>query len=122
MDAVRKLLHKKIDYDILKQGLGIGEVELLEELIDVVVEVCVNMGDLKINGSLVPHYLVEQRMMSLDMTKIRYVMDSLKKTTKGVKNSLMYLITTLYNASLTVENHLTLEVQHDESCFEIECG
>ncbi|MBR4760325.1 MAG: replication initiator protein A [Lachnospiraceae bacterium] len=115
MCYVRQKIRANVEYDTFFQGLKYDEKDKLDELIEVMVEAIVNMGDITINGKLIPHSLIVRRFMDIDLYKIQYVMDSLKNTTKMVKNSLKFLIATLYNASLTMENHRSLEVQHDLS-------
>ena len=42
-----------------------------------------------------------------------YVFECLRRNTTQVRNIRAYLLTTLFNAPLTMNNHYQAEVQHD---------
>ena len=85
----------------------------IEELIEIMVEACVLMGDVEINGMTVPHKLLQSRFEKYD----RYMMESaisvLASSTVEVKNVKKYLLAVLYNCAMTGCNQVKLQVQHD---------
>ena len=85
----------------------------IEEFIEIMVEACVLMGDVEINGMTVPHKLLHSRFEKYD----RYMMESaisvLASSTVEVKNVKKYLLAVLYNCAMTGCNQVKLQVQHD---------
>jgi hypothetical protein len=116
MEAARRLIKDNIEYEYLSQDRRF-EKELLDELIEIMAEICVVKGDINICGRLIPHELIKSRFEKYDMMIMEYVLCSLKNNTSEVRNIRKYLIATLYNAPLTMKNQVTLEVQHDLNRF-----
>ena len=62
---------------------------------------------------------VSARDMSLSLGQnnsgehIRFVFDCLRENTTQVRNMKQYLLTVLYNAPATIENHYAAQVNHD---------
>ena len=79
------------------------------------VEACVLSNDVYILDIRVPHALIQNRFEKYDMFTMQYVLDSLAKNTTKVKNIKKYLLTVLYNAPMTMDNQVRLQVQHDMS-------
>lgn len=73
---------------------------------------------LRVAGEEAPQGLVRSRLLKLGKEHIRYVLDCLERNTTRVRNVRQYLLTTLYNASLTMENGIAAQVSHD--CCEAE--
>lgn len=57
--------------------------------------------------------VVRSRLMKLNSSHIEYIFYSLKNTRYEIKNNKNYLVTTLYNAVLTLSTHINLQVNHD---------
>jgi hypothetical protein len=49
--------------------------------------------------------VVKSRLLKLDKEHIRFVFDCLKENATQVRNIKQYLLTVLYNAPTTMENH-----------------
>ena len=64
-------------------------------------------------GSDFPHEIVRSRFLKLDNSHIEFVMDCLQKNTTEIRNMKQYLLTVLFNASTTISNHYTSQVNHD---------
>lgn len=112
MEAARQLIKDNIEYEYLSKD-GRFEKEILDELIEIMAEICIIKGDIKICGRVIPHELIKSRFEKYDMMVMEYVLSSLKNTTSDIRDIRKYLIATLYNAPLTMKNQVTLEVQHD---------
>ena len=52
-------------------------------------------------------------MLKLDREHIVFLFDCLKENTTQVRNMKQYLLTVLYNAPATIENHYAAQVNHD---------
>jgi hypothetical protein len=107
------LILENIEYDFLKQRFG-TYCEDLEEIVELIVEtVCAKRKITRIAGSDFPHEVVRSRFLKLDSSHIEFVMDSLKKNTTEIRNMKQYLLTVLFNAPTTINNHYTSQVNHD---------
>ena len=108
MSTYRELIREHIDY---QYHAG----EDVDELVELMVEVMMMPDDsiLRIAGVEKPVALVKNRFMKLNFTHIEYVLFCLHRNTSKVGNIKAYLLTTLYNASLTISNFYQAEVNHD---------
>jgi hypothetical protein len=57
--------------------------------------------------------VVRDRFLKLDSSHIEYVLDCLEKNQQEVRNVKQYILATLYNASMTIDNYYQQMVQHD---------
>ena len=69
---------------------------------------------IRIGGQDLPADQVKERLLSLNMTHIDYVLECLQKTTTPVRNIRGYLLTALYNAPATIDAYYeNLFAQHE---------
>jgi hypothetical protein len=113
MREYREILKENIAYDILCEDMPrrtgiIGEI--LELMLDTV---CSAKKTIRISGEDKPSEAVKSRMLKLDDSHIRYVLECLDKNTTDVRNIKSYLLTTLYNAPVTIDNYYKSRVNHD---------
>ena len=109
----RVWVRENIEYDELvrEQPWSGGQ---LDELVELMVEaVCSKRPTLRVAGEEVSQGLVRSRLLKLGREHIRYVLDCLERNTTQVRNVRQYLLTTLYNASLTMENGVAAQVSHE---------
>lgn len=107
----RKEIEANLDYPQLCQRYPYDDVEsLLELIVDVV---CSSATTIRIGGEALPAETVKRRFMQLDSSHIEYVIDSLKQTTTKINNIRAYLLTTLYNAPVTMGPYYSAAVRHD---------
>lgn len=108
MDAYRELIRERIEYPCHKS-------KEVDELVELVVEVLMMPDDstLRIAGVEKPVTLVKSHFIKLDYSHIEYVLFSLQKNTAKVGNIKAYLLTTLYNATMTMNHYYQAEVNHD---------
>ena len=96
----REEIKTNIDYPYLQRQCPYDDVEsLLELIVDVV---CSTASTIRIGGEVLPAETVKRRFMQLDSSHIEYVIDSMKQTTTKINNIRAYLLTTLYNAPVTI--------------------
>ena len=116
MDAIgayRKVVLENIGYEILRQDAGVDR-EKLTEIVSLIVDtVCSSNKTFRIGGTTVPAEKVKLQLMKLDSTHIQYVMDCMKENTTRIRNIKSYLLTTLYNAPMTMGSYYDAQVQHD---------
>lgn len=113
MDAYRELIRENIRYDdfVREHPWDAGQ---LDEMVELMVEaVCSKREALRVAGNELPQAVIKSRLLKLDDGHIRFVFDCLNHNTTQVRNIKQYLLTTLYNAPVTMENHYAAQVNHD---------
>ena len=88
---------------------------LIDELIGLIADIIQtpDQATVKIAGVEKPLPVVKSQFMKLQMFHIQYVLECLKKSTTNVSNIKSYLLTTLYNAPMTMENYYRSRVQYE---------
>ena len=114
MNAYRDIIREHISYECF-QDERYHQREDVDELVELMVEVMLlpDNGTLRIAGVEKPVTLVKNRFMKLNQMHIEYILTSLSANTTKVGNIKAYLLTTLYNAPMTISNYYTAEVNHD---------
>ena len=75
--------------------------------------VCSKNPTVRINGEDMSQQVVKSRFLKLNSSHIEYVFETLQKNPSDIRNIRSYLLTTLYNAFLTMDNYYTALVNHD---------
>ena len=113
MDAYRELIRENIRYDAFVQEHP-WDVEQLDEMVELMVEaVCSKREAIRVAGNDLPQEVVKSRLLKLDDCHIRFVFDCLNHNTTRIRNIKQYLLTTLYNAPVTMGNYYSSQVNHD---------
>lgn len=107
----RKEVMEQINYVDLQKSYPYDDVDCLLELI--VDTLCSTAATMRIGGDILPASTVKERYRQLDAEHIRYVIDGLRQTTTQIRNIRAYLLTTLYNAPLTMGPYYSAAVRHD---------
>ena len=113
MQSYRDLVLENIEYDHLCREFATYR-EDLGEIVELIVEtVCARRKTTRIAGADFPHEVVRSRFLKLDSSHIEFVMECLHNNTTEVRNMKQYLLTVLFNAPTTMNNHYTAQVNHD---------
>jgi len=114
MDAYRDIIRENISYECFQDG-RYHRREDVDELVELMVEVMMlpDNGTVRIAGVEKPVAIVKNRFMKLEHGHIEYILTCLGTNTTKVGNIKAYLLTTLYNAPMTISNYYTAEVNHD---------
>ena len=113
MQSYRELILENIEYDHLCREFETYR-EDLDEIVELIVEtVCARRKTTRIAGADFPHEVVRSRFLKLDSSHIEFVMECLHNNTTEVRNMKQYLLTVLFNAPTTMNNHYTAQVNHD---------
>ena len=113
MDFMRKYIKNKLEYEVLVVSYPESAVKI-DELIELMVEVCTSSAEyIKIGRENKPTAVVKSRFDKIDRFAMEYILTCLSKNTAKVHNIKNYLITTIYNAALTIDNYYSAEVNHD---------
>lgn len=113
MAAYRGMIQENIRYDdfVRERPWDVGR---LDEMVELMVEtVCSNRESIRVCGNDLPQAVVKSRLLKLDGGHIRFVFDCLRDNTTQIRNIRQYLLATLYNAPVTMENHYAAQVNHD---------
>lgn len=112
METYRVLIQDNIDYECF---LDKREREEVDELVELMVEILMLPDDsvVRIGGADKPVSVVKSRFLKLTYSHIEYVLFSLHRNTSKVANIRAYLLTTLYNSSMTMNHYYQAEVNHD---------
>ena len=114
MAEYRNLIRERISYECFRDE-RYHRKEDVDELVELMVEVMLlpDNGTLRIAGVEKPVPVVKSRFMKLNHEHIEYILTCLGANTTKVGNIKAYLLTTLYNASMTISSYYTVEVNHD---------
>lgn len=86
----------------------------IDELVEIMVDACTSESrTIRIGKEDKPQVLVQSRFEKYDYSMMEYVLSCLSDNTTKVHNIKNYLLTTLYNAPLTMDNYYSAEVNHD---------
>ena len=90
------------------------EKETLEGILDLLAETCSSKRKtIRIAGDDKPIEMVKSRLMKLNSMHIQFVLDCLKENTTYVRDMKQYLLTTLFNAPVTIDPYYQSRVNHD---------
>ena len=104
-------IKENIEYPFLCQQFNADDVD---EVVGLMADVmCSTQSTVRIGGENIPLPQVQARFYRLDYSLMVYVFECLRRNTTQVRNIRAYLLTTLFNAPLTMNNHYQAEVQHD---------
>ena len=113
MQEYRDLVLENIEYGHLCREFATYR-EDLDEIVELIVEtVCARRKTTRIAGADFPHEVVRSRFLKLDSSHIEFVMECLHNNTTEIRNMKQYLLTVLFNAPTTMNNHYTAQVNHD---------
>ena len=114
MEAYRDIIREHISYECFQDG-RYHRREDVDELVELMVEVMMmpDNGTVRIAGVEKLVAVVKNRFMKLEHGHMEYILTCLGANTTKVGNIKAYLLTTLYNAPMTISNYYTAEVNHD---------
>ena len=108
-----EIIRQNLDYDILCQDPKFDN-DRFQEMIDIMLDaVCSTAPTIRINGDDMPQQVVKSRFLKLNSSHIEYVFEVMNKNPADIRNIKAYLLTALYNASLTIDNYYSALVNHD---------
>lgn len=109
----RKEFMKQIDYESLLLDHPRKETQLTE-IVELATEILTsNKPSIAVNGEQRDIEYVKERFRKLDINSIKYVLECLGNYTGGAVNIRAFLITTLFNAPVTIDTYYELAVNHD---------
>lgn len=108
----RDEIRAQIEYDFLATPSNRAQ---LDEFVEIMLEVALARAPtMKIGRDAeYPTAFVQQRFQQITATHIEKVLDGIQENTTRVWNTRAYLLATLFNAPSTMDNHYTMQVNHD---------
>ena len=112
-DIYRSVIKENIEYDIISLDRKLPQ-DILDEILELMVDVvCSTAPYIRVAKDDKPAEVVKSQFLKLNSEHIRFVIDCLEENTTKIRNMRQYLISTLYNAPLTIGNYYRSLVNHD---------
>lgn len=87
---------------------------MLYEIFEIVVyTLSSSRKTIRISGDEKPAEIVKSRLMKLEHEHMQFVMDCILDNTTKIKNIRQYILTSIYNATQTIDSYYTTLVNHD---------
>ena len=111
IDAYRECIRENIDYQCFRPQ----DMESVDELVELMADTMLvpDRGTVRVAGTEKPAPVVKGRFMKLAHSHIEYVIGCMQKHTGKIRNIKAYLLTVLYNSTLTISSYYRAEVNHD---------
>jgi len=111
-EDLREKIKKQIDYEIIVMPRTRAQID---EFVELILEVYLTRGkDIKLGKEEVyPAAFVRERFSKLDATHIEKVLEGIDANKTKVRNTKAYLMKSLFNAPASIDNHYTMQVNHD---------
>ena len=104
--AWQKVIKSNISYDALLKDCGVGNQKYIDAMVDLMVEImCVKKDTIVIAGGEYPYQLVVSRLMKINDTHVRYILECLEDNNKKIHQVKTYLLTCLFNAPVTMGSY-----------------
>ena len=108
-----ELIRENLEIDILSQDSRY-DIARVNEMVEIMLDaICSQSPTIRINGADIPHEVVKSRFLKLDSSHIEYVLHAMDQCPSDIRNIRAYMLTTLYNAPVTMDNYYSALVNHD---------
>ena len=109
----RKKIRHQLEYEILMQRHKTDK-NIIDAMIEIMANVYISDRDTyKISGEEIPVNEVQNRIKTLNVQHIEYIIECLNRNTREIRKPDNYLLASLYNAPLTIGLYYKAQVQHD---------
>jgi len=107
----KELIHQNIGYEFICKA---SEKTLIDELVDIMIDAfCESKVKINIGGKCFDTEYIKQRFFEINSYHIEYVVVCFKKNKTKISNLKNYLLTSLYNSTLTLDSYLASEINCD---------
>ena len=108
-----ELIRDNLELDILSRDQRF-DIDRVNELVEIILDVvCSTSPTIRINGEDMPQQVVKSRFLKLNSSHIEYVLQAMNDNPSEIRNIRAYLLTALYNSTLTLDNYYSALVNHD---------
>ena len=110
-EVLQKYFERHLEIDRLKEEFPMKQWEI-DEILEVILDtVCSKRKMIRISGDDKPVSVVHSQFMKMEGNHIRYVLNMLEQSA-NVRNVKQYILATLYNASMTMNNYYSLRLNN----------
>ena len=111
----RATIQKNIEYRFLAENKSTRYyIQLINNMVDIMVSVITShKKTIRIGGEEIPQQMVKERLLKLNSRHIEYVLECLNKTKNKIHNIRAYYLSTLYNATETMDAYYQAEVNYE---------
>ena len=111
--AVRERIQNQISYDFLLLNHGERETQI-DELVELMTEVELNQSpSIRLGREEYPTSYVRGRFRQITAEHIEKILFGIQENTTWVRNTKAYLLSALFNAVSTIDNHYAMRINHD---------
>ena len=111
--TVLKILKRNTGYDALIHD-NPNDAEQIAEIVELLADTYCQTGQyISFGGKKIPATDVRERIMTIGIEHMRYVLQCMKRNTGMIKNIRGYLLSCLYNAPVTIHSYYRSQVQYD---------
>lgn len=109
---MREKIRHQIEYDWLQ---GQFRSEQVDELVEIMLEVAMNRSPtIRIGRDAeYPASYVQERFSKLTVMHLEWVLEGIADNRTQVRNTKAYLLASLFNSVSTLDNHYTMQYNHD---------
>lgn len=112
-ERYEEIIRDNLELEILSQDKRF-DVDRVNEMVEIMLDViCSTRPTIRINGEDMSQQVVKSRFLKLNSSHIEYVLHAMDECPSDIRNIRAYMLTTLYNASLTMDNYYSALVNHD---------
>ena len=110
-ESLWQIIQEKVGYEALSQDYG---KEKMDEIVGIIVSALLSHRiSFRFGYDVVPARLVKKQLFGVNSHHIQYVFGNLKNSAPLIHDPKAYLLTCIYNATLSMNNHIEANVQHD---------
>lgn len=127
IDGYDQMAERRKYESYLKENLGIEylketyphQEKMIEEIFNIILDtVTSNARYIRCAGDDKPKEVVKAQFLKLNEFHIEYVLGCLEESIPDIRNIKSYLLTTLYNAPLTMDSYYTTKVRYDMAHYD----
>ncbi|MCD7785629.1 MAG: helix-turn-helix domain-containing protein [Oscillospiraceae bacterium] len=112
-ERYKKIIRDNLEIETLAQDKHFY-IDRANKMVEIMLDaICSTRPTIRINGEDMPQEVVKSRLLKLDSRHIEYVFQAMDDCPSESRNIRAYMLTTLYNASLTMDNYYSALVNHD---------
>ena len=112
-ESTKEKVRQNLEYDILCRR-NLRNKTRIDEIISLITDViCSPLPFVRIGGEDIPRDYVRERLMSLTCQHIEYVFEAMKESAPKIRNIKAYLLSSLYNAPMTMDNYYSAQAEAD---------
>lgn len=121
-ETYKEIIKENIDYDYFVSAYKEpdiknrpnGSLDELNEVVDIMTDtICCSAPTIRVGKENKPTEVVKARFLKLGSEEINYLFDCLSQNSTKIHNPKAYIITSLYNTSLTNNISVNADVRHD---------